>query len=149
MNTFDERIKSLETEVHALKTEGLGSSSALGVAEHTATITQEIIGYTVNFPNDNCASRDAAIIEIIPADGKNMLTSISMRSNQNNLVGREQSIKPTILNGHNAYEFRFISGSATDLATIQGGTAIPPFNLDFLITGTSEFSTNITYRQYH
>lgn len=149
MNAFEKRITALEDEVRELKTEGLRSSSSLGVAEHIATITQEIVGYTVNYPNDNCASRNSAIIEVIPVDGKTMLTSISLHSPKTVLVGRDQSIIPMIKNGHNAYEFRFLSGSSIDLATIQGGTAIPPFTMDFLITGTSEFTLNITYRQYH
>lgn len=147
MTNLDKYLMELERELNELKTDGWKSSSSLAVAEKSVSINQQIVGYTVNYTNDHCASQSAAIIEIIPSDSKNMLTGITLKGNGSQLVGRYATIIPTIKNGHNAYEFRFLSGSASDLTTIQGGGTIPAITLEFIISGTSEFTTNTTYRQ--
>lgn len=144
---FDKYLIDLERELNELKTDGFKSSSSLAVAEHSVTITQQIIGYDFNYHLDSCAGKSAAIIEVIPSDNKNMLTSIYVDQGAAELVGRYIYLLPTIKNGHNAYEFRIISGSNADLAIIQNGGTIPPITFGLTITGTSEFTTNITYRQ--
>lgn len=147
MTNLDQYLIGLERELNELKTDGFKSSSSLAVIEKTITITQQIVGYTVNYTNDNCASKSAAVIEIIPNDGKAMLTSIAVGTGSQYLVHRMASLTQRLVNGHNAYEFRFMSGSASDLATIQGGGTIPTMTIELTITGTSDFTTNLTYIQ--
>lgn len=147
MTNFDQMILDLEHELLNLKTTGLKSSSSLAVAEKSISITQQIVGYTVNYLNDHCASQSAAIIEIIPSDGKVMLTSVALKGDGSQLANRYAIVLPTSINGHNAYEFRFVEGSSADLTTIQNNGTVAPINLEFVISGTSDFTLNLTYRQ--
>lgn len=150
MTNFDQLLLEQERELTELKTTGLKSSSSLAVTSHTLTVTQQIVGYRVNYDNDSCGAQSAAIIEVIPSDGKNMLTTISANpSDRSKYTNRYVQIVPTIKNGHNAFEFRILAGSNADLATIQGGGSIPALTFTLTITATSEFTTNITYRQDH
>lgn len=147
MTNFDAYLKDLERELNELKTDGLKSSSSLATTEHEATITQQIVGYAVNTQYDHTASQSAAIIEIVPSDNKTMITSAYLSYGEAELTNRYAYLLPTIKNGHNAYEFRFIEGSTADLTTVNNGGTIPAITLKIVISGTSEFTTNITYRQ--
>ena len=129
MITFTTRIKDLEREINELKTHGLRSSSSLALAEHAVSVTMQIVGYTVSFQNDRCAGQSAALIKLTPQDGK--------------------SIRKVPIGGQIGYEFQIISGSPTDLSTIQGGSSIPPITFDIKIYATSEFTPTLTYRQDH
>lgn len=149
MSNFDQDILDIERELRDLITTGFKSSSSLAVAEKSINITQQIVGYTVNYPNDSCASQSAAIIEIIPTDSKAMLTSIAVGDGSQHLTHRMASITQRLVNGHNGYEFRFMSGSSSDLATIQGGGTIPAMSIELIISGTSDFTLNLTYIQDH
>lgn len=149
MITFANRLKEIEREINELKTQGLRSSSSLAMTERTITITQQIVGYTVSYTNDNCAGQSAALIKLTPNDGKSMLTMACVASNSNELIGRRVVLRKIVINGGIGYEFCIIVGSPSDLATIQGGGSISPITFDIKIYATSEFSTTLTYRQDH
>lgn len=149
MITFANRLKEIEREINELKTQGLRSSSSLALTSRTITITQQIVGYTVNYPNDNCAGQSAALIKLTPDDGKSMLTMACVASNSNELIGRRVVLRKIVIDGGIGYEFRIVDGSRSDLATIQGGGSIPALTFDIEIYATSEFSATLTYRQDH
>ena len=149
MITFTTRIKDLEREINELKTHGLRSSSSLALAEHAVSVTMQIVGYTVSFQNDRCAGQSAALIKLTPPDGKSMLTMACVASNSNELKGRRVVLRKVPIGGQIGYEFQIISGSPTDLSTIQGGSSIPPITFEIKIYATSEFTPTLTYRQDH
>lgn len=149
MADFQGRVKTLDADIRELNTNGLRSSSSLGVAEREIDVTMEIVGYRVNYENDNCASKEAALIELIPIDGKSMLTNAALISGGDELTDRGVVLIPTTINGNPGYEFRIQAGSPADLFTIQGGGSIPAITFHFLLTATSEFNVNLTYRTDH
>lgn len=149
MAGFQERVQTLDADIRELNTNGLRSSSSLGVAEREIDVTMEIVGYRVNYDNDNCASKEAALIELIPIDGKSMLTNAALISGGDQLTDRGVVLIPTTINDNPGYEFRIQAGSPTDLSTIQGGGSIPAITFRFLLTATSEFNVNLTYRTDH
>ena len=147
MQNFDQYLMDLERELLDLKTIGRNSSSSLATTSQTITITQQIVGYSVNYHFDNCAAQYTAEMELVPNDGKTMLSSICLTSSAQALNGRFAKIIPRIKNGHPTYDFFFVSGSPADLAIIQGGGTVPPTSMTFKISATSEFSVNLTYRE--
>lgn len=149
MITFTTRIKDLEREINELKTHGLRSSSSLALAEHAISVTMQIVGYSVNYLNDHCAGQSTALIKLTPDDGKSMLTMACVASNSDELKGRRVVLRKVPIGGQIGYEFQIISGSPTDLSTIQGGSSIPPITFDIKIYATSEFTPTLTYRQDH
>lgn len=149
MTNFDKKIIELQREVNELKTEGMKSSSSLAVIERSVTFVQQIVGYDYNYHLDSCASKAAAIIEIIPSDGKAMMASFAMKSGKEYLTDRYVFLNPRIMNGHLAFEFRFPDGSNADLIAIQGGATLPEMQFEVIISATSPFTTNLTYRQDH
>lgn len=149
MRDFPGRIMTLESEIRELNTDGVLSSSSLAVAEHELTVTMEIVGYDGNYHNSDCAGRQAALIELAPKDGKSMLTSASLMTNSGQLTDRSFVLVPIIINDHPAYEFRIVSGSPADLTTIQGGGSIPSMDFKLLLSATSDFNVNLTYRTDH
>lgn len=149
MATFAERIKEIEREIGELKTHGLRSSSSLALTSQTIAITQQIVGYTVSYTNDNCAGQSAALIKLTPQDGKSMLTMACIKTNAGELKGRRVVLHKIVIDDEIGYEFRIIAGSPSDLATIQGGGSISPITFSIEIYATSEFNATITYRQDH
>lgn len=149
MADFQGRVKTLDADIRELNTNGLRSSSSLGVAEREIDVTMEIVGYRVNYDNDNCAGKEAALIELIPIDGKSMLTNAALISGGDQLTDRGVVLIPTTINGNPGYEFRIQAGSPADLSTIQGGGSIPATTFRLLLTATSEFNVNLTYRTDH
>ena len=147
--TFAKKMKEIEREINELKTHGLRSSSSLALTSRSISVTQQIVGYTVNYPNDNCAGQSAALIKLTPDDGKSMLTMACIASNSNELIGRRIVLRKIVIDGGIGYEFRIVAGSPSDLATIQGGGSIPAITFDIEIYATSEFSATLTYRQDH
>ena len=142
---FDERIIRLESEIASLKTQGLRSSSSLALTSQKVTVEMQIVGYTVNYLNDNCAGQKSAFITLTPADGKNMLT-MACASSADNLVGRNIALRKVIIGDKVGYIFQVIAGSPDDLAIIQAGGSIPAFEVELIFTATSEFMTTLTYR---
>lgn len=149
MADFQGRIKTLDADIRDLNTNGLRSSSSLGVAEREIDVTMQIVGYKVSSDNDNCASKQAALIELRPEDGKSMLTNAALISGGDQLTNRGVVLIPTTINDNPGYEFRIQKGSPADLSTIQGGGSIPAITFRFLLTATSEFNVNLTYRTDH
>lgn len=149
MADFQGRIKILDADIRELNTNGLRSSSSLGVTEREIDVTMQIVGYRVNYDNDRCAGKEAALIELAPEDGKSMLTNAAIISGSEQLTSRDVVLIPTIINNNPGYEFRISAGSPADLSTIQGGGSIPAITFRLLLTATSEFNVNLTYRTDH
>lgn len=146
---FAQRIIKLEQELRDINTNGKTSSSSLAVAEHEIDVQMQIVGYKVNYENDNCASEYAALIAMTPKDGKSMLTSCAIVEGAEFLTDRSVILVPITIDGNPAYEFRIQAGSPADLTIIQNGGSIAQMSFRLLLTGTSEFNTNIEYRKDH
>ena len=149
MTNLDQYLIELERELNELKTDGLKSSSSLAVSEQTISVTQQLVGYDFNYHLDSVAGKAAAIIEIIPNDGKAMITSIALKTGAQYLINRYARITQRLMNDHIAYEFAFVSGSSADIAFVQNGGTFPQWTMEFVITATSEFTANLIYRQDH
>lgn len=149
MKNFTQEIIRLGNEVRDLKTFGLTSSSSLALAKISQTFTFQIVGYKVNYEYDYCASSRAALIKLVPDDGKNMLTMPILASNSSALNSRDVELKRIIIDGEDGFEFRIVAGSPDDLTRINNGQTIPPitFTVDFY--ATSDFTIDIQWRQDH
>lgn len=147
ISLFDKRLKDLEAEVEALKTASLIGTTALTTTSKTIQVHVDFEHFLYPSGYEDTQSKKIAIIEITPEDGGNFLDSIGLVSGQNQMKNRRCILRPSLEGGKRAYMFAIAQGSNADLEYMRNGGQIS-FDLTFRVTCTSDFSLNVTYRDW-
>jgi hypothetical protein len=148
MNSFAERIRSIEAKMNQLKTFGLSSSSSVTTTSKTVTVPMQIVPYKINYEWDACAGQYSYRIRVNWTNASG-LCSLYIKSPAN-LQGRSYNIsRLTDSSFHTEFGVEINAGSTQDLDIFNGGGSVPQFNLVLEIVATANFTITYTSRQEH
>lgn len=148
MNSFAERIRSIEAKMNQLKTFGLSSSSSVSTTSKTVTVPMQIVPYKINYEWDACAGQYSYRIRVNWTNASG-LCSLYIKSPAN-LQGRSYNIsRLTDSSFHTEFGVEINAGSTQDLDVFNSGGSVPQFNLVLEIVATANFTITYTSRQEH
>lgn len=148
MNSFAERIRSIEAKMNKLKTFGLSSSSSITTTSKTVTVPMQIVPYKINYEWDACAGQYSYRIRVNWTNASG-LCSLYIKSPAN-LQGRRYNISRLTNSAfHTEFGVELQSGSTEDLEIFNNGGSIPAYNLTIEIVATADFTITYTSRQEH
>lgn len=141
-NGFAERIRNIEARINRLKTLGMRGSSTFATTSHTVTIPMLIVSDGYWGTQSKYSARITAAIDDESALVCAYIKSPQNLSNRNYVLDRR-----TNANFEHEFVFKVVEGSEEDLAIIEGGGTIPPFDVVIEVVATSEFTLSYTLSQ--
>lgn len=137
-NLFDERIKSLEAEIEALKTVRRRASSTIPTTSEVVTISPTIIGTKIG--NTNYAFAEKAGVIVVQTNDPGFV-SFSVVTNAGSRRYFTESIGDA--NGNNKFRLYIQFPSSADASEL-GGSGRKTVPVQIKITSTSDFTHTIS-----